>query len=758
MTRSAPNVWALAAATLALPGVVQAQKDPDPVALDAVVVSAQKRTQSLDEVPLSMQLIDGAGLDDQGIKDTSQLGGQAANVKITQNTAEGTAPAITIRGVGNLDYNTSTTSPIGVYVDGVGGGTGNRHLVNLYDVESVEILRGPQGTLFGRNTTAGAILVNSRRPVMDREGYIDIGIGSDDAYRLGGAWNWPVSDRVAVRAAFDQRRYDYTVNNLFPPAPEPGMRQSEARISMLAELDAVEIYLKVHGEQWEGVSKPVRHIGVIRQLGANGVSPVFCTPAQAGTTGCTDLFGFNVGTNNFQDVSANSNDFDGFPHRRDSGGANLTLTWPLSEQSYLVSISGFHSLERLHHYNADASPARRVEGLLQVDGNLWTQEVRYHWNADPVYLIVGAYLLNEPLTQDFFIDLFRDFRALPTLFGNAARFDYDNDIDTQSQALFANLDYEFSDNTTLTAGIRYTQETVDWRAIGRVNIATVVNDQVGTTLPAWDFEGDVDDNNVSGKLALHHRFSDRVSAWTSLSRGFKSGGYNGAIAFSAEEAERNEYGSETLNAFDIGGIWYTANRRARVQASAFIYDYQDQQVFMNTPSVRPGAPPLQLLDNVGQSRIHGMELEIAWQPSVALDVRFGIGWLPKAELESFVNSTGATVRGNRLPLTSEWNANAHLDYRIPAGAGEWLLQLNGNYQSKFFSDQNQNDFASQDGFGLLNARVAFERGPWIAAVWVKNLTDEDYSHLRFDLINFLGLLQDNRGEARQFGADLRWRF
>ncbi len=728
------------------------------VALDAVEVRAQKRTQSLDEVPLSMQWIDGLALDDQGIKDTSQLGGQAANVKVTQNTAEGTAPAITIRGVGNLDYNTSTTSPVGIYVDGVGGGTGNRHLVNLYDVESVEVLRGPQGTLFGRNTTAGAILVTTRRPAMDREGYVDAGLGSDHAYRLGGALNLPLSEGLALRAAFDQRRYDYTVNNLFPLAPEPGMRQTEARLSLLLERDEVEVYFKAHGEQWEGVSKPVRHIGVIRTLGVDGAPPQLCTPAQAGTTACTDLFGFNVGTNHFQDVSANSNDFAGFPHRRESGGANLSLTWPLSDRSYLVSVTGFNALERLHHYNADASPARRVEGSLQVAGDLWTQELRYHHESGPAYWIVGAYYLAEPLTQDFFIDLFRDFRADPALFGSAARFDYDNRIDTRSQAGFANLDVALDERTTVSAGLRYTRESVDWRALGRVNIATAVNDQIGTTIPAWDFNGEVGDHNVSGKFALHHAVSDRTRAWASLSRGFKSGGYNGAIAFSAEEAERNEYGSETLNAFEVGGLWYTHDRRARVQAAAFVYDYQDQQVFMNTPSVRPGAPPLQLLDNVGQSRIHGAEIEVLWQAASTLDLRFGIGWLPKAALDAFVDAQGRTVRGNRLPLTSEWNANAHVDYRVPSGPGEWLLQLNGNYQSKFYSDQNQNDFASQEGFGLLNARVAYEHGPWTAAVWVKNLTDESYSHIRFDLINFLGLLQDNRGEARQFGADLRWRF
>lgn len=749
---------ALILAWPALGAVAQPAADlpNDATQLDAVEVRAQKRVQTLDEVPISMQLLDGTDLSEQGIKDTSQLGGQAANVKITQNTAEGTAPAITIRGVGNLDYNTSTTSPVGVYVDGVGGGTGNRHLANLYDVESVEILRGPQGTLFGRNTTAGALLVNTRRPVPGlSEGYLEAGVGNYDSTRLGGAWNLPLGDNLALRAAFDERRYDYTVNNLYPPAPEPRMHQTEGRISLLAQTDAVEVYLKLHGEDWDGVSKPVRHIGVIRQPGN---PPTPCTPSQAGSNACTDFFGFNVGSNDLNDVAANSNDFDGFPHHRHSSGADLTLTFPLDERSYLVSVSSFNALERLHHYNADASPARRLEGSLHVDGDVWTQELRYHLDAGPAYFIAGAFWLEEPLEQRFFIDILRDFRALPDLFSQAAMFLYDNEIDTRSQALFANVDYDLDDVTTLTAGLRYTRESVDYRAIGQVNVATAVGDLDGSVFPAWDVAGDVDDGQWSGKLALHRHWSDTASNWISVSRGFKSGGYNGAIAFSAEEARRNDYGSETLSAYEIGGVAYFNERRARLQYAAFVYDYRDQQVFMNTPSEAPGGLPLQLLDNVGRSRIHGAELELAWQPSDPLELRLGLGWLPKAELESFVNAQGNEVRGNRLPLTSEWNANAFIDYRIPAGEGEWLLQLNGNYQSKFYSDQNQNDYTAQDGYTLWNARVAYERGPWTAALWVKNLFDQEYTHLRFDLINFLGLVQDNRGEQRQFGLDLGWRF
>jgi len=736
---------------------------PEPGALmkqlDSIEVSAQKRAQPIAEVPVSVQVLDGEQLRAQNIKDTAALGGQVVNVKITQNTAEGTPPAISIRGVGNLDYNTSTTSPIGVYEDGVGGGTANRQLMNLYDVETIEVLRGPQGTLFGRNTTGGALLITTRKPDQEQGGYANAGFGSDALYKIGGAYNLPLSDRVAARLAFDDQRYDYTINNLYEPAPTPGMHQTEARLSLLADFEPLEIYVKAHAENWRGVSTPVRHIGVIQTLAnpSTGQPAVLCAPQDAGSTRCTDIFGFNVGTNNLSDVSVNSDVNGGSPHRTQSWGSDLNVTYQLTPASFITSVSSFNSLEKQHFYNADASPASITEGSLQVDGELASQELRYHLQSNHAYFIAGVYLLNEPLTQDFFIDLFRDFRASPTLFSSATKILYNNRIDTQSRAAFANLDYHLSEATILTAGLRYTREKVDYRAVGRVNVATAVNDNIGTVLPAWDVSGRVKDGHLSGKVALNHKWTPHLNTWLSAARGFKSGGYNGGIAFSAEEAARNDYGSETLNALEAGGNWALPDYNAGLQVSLFYYDYQDQQVFMNTPSTQPNAPPLQLLDNVGESSIYGSELELTWQPLDSLQTRLGIGYLPKAELKEFAVA-GGIVRGNRLPFTSRWNINGFLDYQLPLATGEVLFQLNGNYQSEFYFDQNQNPYTKQAGYSLWNGRVAYEQGNWSTAIWGKNLTDRGYSNLRFDLINFLGLVQDNRGAGRQFGLDFDVRF
>ncbi|MGQ0801167.1 MAG: TonB-dependent receptor [Pseudomarimonas sp.] len=727
---------------------------------DVVEVTAQKRVQAPAEVPVSLHIVEGDALEQQGIKDTSELNGQAANVTITKNTADGTTPAINIRGVGNVDYNTSTTSPIGVYVDNVGGGTANFHLTNLYDIDTVEVLRGPQGTLFGRNTTGGALLINTRRPEQQFGGYVSAGIGEHAQRTFGGAFNLPVNEAVAMRLAVDDQRYDYDLNNLHAPAPRPGLRQTEARLSLLADWEPVEVFAKLHVEDWSGVSKPVRHIGVFSQLAdpSSGRPAVLCAPRDAGSTLCTDIFGFNVGSNDLDDVAVNSETNGGSPHRTKSWGADLNLIYRLDEHSYLAAVSSVNQLERLHFYNADASPSRFAEGSLQVDTELFTQEIRYHREFDRGYFIGGVYASDESLTQDFFIDLFRDFRASPALFSNAVKILYDNTIDPESQAAFANLDLSLGADTVLTTGLRYTREQTEYRALGAVNVPTAVGDDIGAEFPAWNVGGRLKDDNVSGKVALNHRWSKDFNTWISVARGFKSGGYNGAIAFSAEEAQRNEYGSETLDAFEAGGNIYWNAHNAGLQFSIFYYDYQDQQVFMNTPSSVPNAPPLQLLDNVGESTLYGSELELTWRPTQALETRFGIGWMPKAELAEFVIAGGEVVRGNRLPFTPKWNLNSFVDYRLSVADGDLLMQLNGNYQSEYFFDQNQNPYTKQAGYTLWNGRLAYQTGPWVAAIWGKNLTDRGYSNTRFDLINFLGLVQDNRGEGRQLGVELTYRF
>lgn len=726
---------------------------------DVIQVTAQKHTQNIEDIAVSVSVITGQTIVEQNIKDTTALSSQSPNFMIAQNAGEGTPPAVNIRGVGSVDYNNSTTSPVGIYLDDVAGGSANSQLINLFDIESVEILRGPQGTLFGRNTNAGAVLIRSHRPEDEFGGDFMVGFAEHAHKKVEGAINAPINNNVAARLAFSHQDYEYSTTNLYPQAPVAGMRQQMWRLSVAGKWQDVEVFTKLHSQKWDGIVQPVGSIGVVKSIdSATGLPSVYCTPAEAGSLACTDAFGFNDGSDDFHDVKVNIDNHGNSPHRSDGWGGDFHLNYQLSETHHLESITSFNTLDRIHFFDGDASPARLGEGLFGVETEVYTQELRLHADLDKLYLIGGLYFLNESLEQGNFMELFGSLRSDPQDFGSALKIVYDNQIETTAFAVFGHAEYKMSDKTTFTAGLRYSDESTDYRAVGTLNVATVVNDETGLDIPGWDVTGAVEGSNLSGKLALNHSFSDQVSGFTSYARGFKSGGYNGAFVFSLEAAQRSDFGSETLDAYEIGSRFNWDDRNARLNLSLFYYDYQDQQVFMNQQALDPSAPPIQLLDNVGKSVIYGLETDLNWQLNPAFRVQLAIGYLPEANLESFVDAAGVEINDNRLPYTSKWNVSGLMEYVVTLSNADLVWQLNFDHQANFYFDQNENPYASQKSYTLLNGRIAYEREDWTLALWGKNLTNEKYSVFKFDAIGFLGLLQDNKGPSRQLGIDVSYAF
>lgn len=739
--------------TLALP-VLAENISP----IEVIEVNAQKRPQPITEVTTSVSVISGTKIANLNIKDATELTFSAPNFKVTQNAAEGTPPAINIRGVGSIDYNTSTQSPVGVYIDGATGGSANSQLVNLFDIESIEILRGPQGTLFGRNTTGGAVVITTVKPRLENSGYIDIGIAERAHRSAEGALNRKLNETSAVRFAFTHHIYNYSTNNIQPNTPQAHMRQTQGRASIYSEINKLTLNGNIYFGEWQGVVNPPANLGVIESFDAStGLPDAFCSPQQAGSLQCTDAFGFNDGSEAFHDLAVNNNVNNNSPHSSSNYGLNIEAKYQISDSFYWVSQTHGAKLDRKHAFNSDASPSRLGEGNQDVIVKNFSQELRLHKNFDRSNLIVGAYWLKEDLIQDNDFDLFRDFRDLPSLFSIAAQFFYDNQINITSQSIFSNIDTQLSDNTSIELGLRYNWEEVSYSALGNINVPLFSGDTNGLTIPGWNAGGKVKDNNLSGKIAIHHEINKANIGFFSFSRGFKSGGYNGALITSQFEADNNFYEAEALNAYEIG-LHSQLGSNTKLYTAIFYYDYQDQQVFMNQSAITPGAPPLQLITNVGESSIHGLELELDSKLSKSLFLNVAFGYLPKANLKSFINASGDEITNNRLPFTSEFTLNIDLNYAFEIQQHNFGFNLNTNFQSDFYFDQNQNPFAKQNGYHLTNLRVSWQKDNISSGLWIKNLTNRQYSHLKFDLVNIYGMLQDYRGEARQIGLDVRYQF
>ncbi|WP_394190475.1 TonB-dependent receptor [Pseudoalteromonas atlantica] len=746
------NIWLICSSGLILPLYIQAIENDDILHksdMEVIEVYAQKRAQKIEEVGIAVSTVKGDALKAQHFKDSTELSVFAPNLKISQNAAEGTPPAVNIRGVGLVDYNTANTSPVAMYIDDIAVGSASNQIVNLFDIEQVDILRGPQGTLFGRNSTGGAILIRSKRPEFEQSGYITAGAANNNSSSLDAMFNLPISENTAVRVALNHQDYDYSTNNIYFDAPTAGMEQINGRVSFLADFDTVQVLIKGHISDWDGIVQPVGSIGII----ANPLTGERCTPAQAGSTTCFDNFGFNDGSDDFYTVSVNNNS----PHSTDGKGVSAHLNWQLDSNNEFISLTSYNTLERFHAFNCDGSPARLCEGSLGLDTHLVTQELRLQSKLGEHFITTGLYFSDESIGQNNVNDILRDYRGiLPT--NLTATFFYDNEIQNQTIAAFSQIDFQVNEKWLITAGLRYSYESLDYDSVSTLNVVVDPTDLKGVVVPFYHVKGSQSDNGFSGQLGVNYKVNDSTYAYYRFANGAKSGGYNGGFLSSVEQAQLADYQKERLNAHEVGSKSWWPQQGIRFNWAAFYYDYNDQQVFMNQPSAFEQSPPVQLLENVADSVIYGVEAELDYWITDALNIKFAMGYIPHAEFEEYVDPLGNALTDNRLPFTSEWNLSAGVEYNADLASNPLKAQLIVDYQSEYYFDQNQNPYAMQDGYSIVNANLQYQIDNWGFALWGKNLFDTQYSHLKFDLSSFLGMLEDFKGEGRRYGLDISYQF
>lgn len=714
--------------------------DTEEESIENIVVYAQKRAQDISDVAISVSVFDNKFVENRNLKDTTELSPLVPNFKITNNAGEGTPPAFNLRGVGMIDYNTSTVSPIAIYSDSVVSGSANNLSSNLFDVEQIEVLRGPQGTLFGRNTTGGAILVQSVMPGKEVEGFAKISIAQRDHTSIDAAITLPTSEHFSNRFAVNYEDYNFSTNNQFPGAPDGGLEQTNLRWIGLYQKDAIRATFKITAEDWTGAPKPIESAGIV-----DAQTGEFCSPADAGTPGCVDSFGFSVQSNDYWDTVADTNDRK---HDTSSWSASAKVEWDFSNTTTFTSITAMRDLDRFHSWDSDG-PGNFIEGSFDTQNELFSQEFSVTYKKDNVFWITGLYYLNEDIKQENDIDLFRDFRTIPGLESIGAQFFYHNTLENESTALYSQADWTLSEQFTVTAGLRFTDESTNYSAMADLDV-------VGAFIPGlWDFDGEVSDSEFSGKLALVQTLESGNTLYYSYSRGYKSGGYNAGYATTPDEALSSEYRPETLDAFEVGARITALENKLRANFSTFYYDYHDQQVFIN---ISQAVSPFDVLRNAGDSTIYGAEAELWFAVNDNFDLSLNVGYIPEAEIGEYDNQ-GLVVEPTRLPFTSEWNISGSLFYVAPLGSGELSAQLGFDYQSDFFFDQNENPYTEQQAYTLWNGRVGYAfNDNWEFAIWGKNLLNEEYAELRFDSIAALSAVTELKGEKRQLGIEVAYQF
>jgi iron complex outermembrane receptor protein len=769
VTASRKGGQALVALALTFTGVAaQAQsasssdKDSE---LAIIVVTAQRRSEDIQNVPIAIQAFTGKELDELGVKSTSDLGQFAANVEIALPSGAGNQPLITIRGIGLNDYDTNNAGPNGVYLDEVYQSSPASQTFATFDLAGVEVLKGPQGTLYGRNTSGGAINLTTVKPTDEFSSYVHGEYGSYNTANLQGAVGGPIASTLDGRFAFDYNYSDGYMHNLLTGNNENGANNYAARGMLLWKpTDSLKVLFNVHAGQVDNRPTQYRHIGDFDPTTLGNLVPTQCSLSATYAGQCVDLFGYGT-PQKFYDGAFNRQQ-----HLRvTSAGSYVRVNYDAGPVD-VVSITAVDYNDKLHPEDTDTSPNRLLEINYGVRSTTFSQEFRVSQSRDTYNWVAGAYYMHETLNQNQPLFALLDGDSIvgfPGALDGIAFRAYDTSRqNTNAYAVFGQGEYAITDSLKLVLGGRVTQEHRSFNYNGSIQLQEGGEDHFGAVIPlATDVPETLSNGAFSWRTGLNYKFTPDILGYASIATGFKSGDFNGSfLSTNLSEIQRQliPVVPEHVKAYEVGIKSTFLDRRLLIDAAAFYNDYRDMQVFVLINDVPGGNNlPLNVLDNAPKAHTMGVDLTITAHPTRRLTATLQAGIL-QAKLDQYQSTKDPNLpdySGNQLPLAPHGTASLLLDYRIPMGENSLDLQANANYKSHVFFDVSNDPYIQQGGYWLANVRAAYELGKnWEFAAYVHNVGNEQYYLDKFDLTSTFGFIQGIVGTPRMAGLEFNWRY
>ena len=721
--------------------------------LEEVIVTAQKRAQNLNDVSISVTAATAQDISDMRIETPLDIAKLAPNVDI-KSTLAGLNPAITLRGVGLNDFNVNNNPSVGVYVDEVFLTSPAMLSFMMFDVERVEVLKGPQGTLYGRNTNGGAINIVSVKPTRETEGYIRLGAGNFDSREIEAAIGGSLSDAISGRLSLrlDDRDGQHSWNqgdHTFGDVDSTAIRGQLAYDNggdFTANL-SVSI-----GDQ-TGTTIPGTAFGT---LDANFGT---CTGSQILAQQCTDFDGFKRTSS---DPYAHDTDTATVALSKtldvESSALVLTANWNLGGMA-LTSITSVSDLDRVWgEVSVDHTPAITPYGTIEKDEEISqvSQELRLSGGDDSFSWMLGAFYSNDEVETDNYIELTEVSAINDPDFGlGGLDLAWGYLQETESMAVYGNTEFALNDKLTLVAGLRYSDESREFRNAGTflafdgelldADGIFFGEDFDGELTPFTSQDDEISEDRFSGKLGLDFRASEGVLIYGSVSTGFKSGGYFGDFTF--DSSELAPFGIEEVTAFEAGFKATMADGSLQINGAIFNYDYEGIQTVIATDA---GTFPL---TNAEEATINGAELDLNWAPSESLDMRLAIGLLDH-ELED-------ARLGSAVPNAADMQATGIVRYRFMASEKLQVeLQTDFKYTDEAFREAYNDPILKTDSYTLWNGRIAVSNpsASWVLSIWCNNLTDEVYYPQGFDLQALNGTYMKFLGAQRTVGVNLHYSF
>jgi iron complex outermembrane receptor protein len=738
------------------------------ILLEEIVVTARKREEKLQDAPISITAFTGEGLEARGLTKLSDIAQTVPNITfLPYNNLIGysNAAVIFLRGVGQSDFVPTTEPGVGLYVDGVYLGRSVGSVLDIVDLERVEILRGPQGTLFGRNTIGGVVNIVSKKPHDEFEANAEVTVGSDDKINAKGSVNVPIADNFFARFSAGTFNQDGDVRVVATGQDLNDTDRLTGRLQLRwLPVENLTVDANLDYTQERGNGAPTQLLDAIAVFPTGPFDPgnfvfqnnVLLGVNFAGFTGCDGSFANPFGTptntacfnqSNFTDAGnrVNTGNDTAAPGRayfstQDVYGVSGTIDWQATDWMEVKSITAYRKIDA-HTANdldsalpfggavQDIMVQKQVTEELQLLGTLF--EARLDWTLGFFYFQEDGKNVNPV-------------NFIPIKFPSGGTFDND------SIAGFGQGTYHFNDKLSLTAGIRYTKDQKRFfpMQIIEINRTPVPFFDPGTpVLPLEEIKIEADDWTPMVNLA--YDWSENLMIYATYSEGFKGGGFHQRV-FPPLPATPT-YDPETVTSYE-GGFKYTGfDGRLRVNAAGFFVDYEDLQVTVFT-AIAP------VVDNAGTAEIGGFELEVQAAPAQGWFVEGGVGYVD-AGYDEIDPSTGLTGDEN-IAYISKWTVNGSVLKEVPIGDyGSLTPRVDWSYRSKFDFDTFNAPQVQQDGYHIVNANIAWENasGRYGLTLGVTNLTDEDYLTSGTSNVGF-GWVVGGFGREREWYLTARFRY
>jgi iron complex outermembrane receptor protein len=779
--------------------------------LEEVIVTAQKRAQSANDVGITINAFTGDQIRDFGVATAEDIARMTPGLTVNETAATG-VPLYTIRGVGFQDYSTGASSTVGIYFDEVNMPYTVMTRGLLFDTARVEVLKGPQGDLYGRNTTAGQINFISNKPTEEFEAGVIASYGNYQAYDIEGYVSGG-SDFVQGRIAIKTSQSD------------DGWQKSTTRSDELGEKDANAVRGIVNFNFTETLQ-----VQVIAHY-VKDESDNKANTSYDGTTEGLDTFNnpytpldqyFLPTGSHFGETppwySKNDNEaadwtnsytspitgrtFNLRPQRdNELKGVSARVDWDIGDL-LLTSLTSYNDFEREESNDWDGGFFNDSSNINTTDLDVFSQELRLSGEVGDITWIGGLYYSDDDMKEKyhyFMSDSVFGLGSIPwgvDLFAPTPILELDTNYKqtTESWAVFGHGEWQFTERWRLTLGARYTEEDRDWKGCTFVaddgSLGNFLNAQFGSTLGPGDC-GTIDDDpnspnyifgllgtpNVNdafhefkdtintekwmGKVGLDYIVSDDILLYGMVSRGFKSGGFNGANSNTTQQLI--PYDEEELTSYEVGSKMTLLDGTMQLNVAAFYYDYEDKQ---EQDASVTFVGNISGLTNVPESEIYGAEMDMQWVPTDRLTVNLGVAWLDTEitdwdavdrDASAWPVTVTHDVSGAELSQSPEWQYNATLKYEWPLGDA-LVMEAAGDVSYTDETTGGINPEEATEDYAIFGARLAIGSadGQWRAMLWARNLTDEDYYPSAYTGGN--GPFVRSYGMPRTYGATLSYYF